>query len=184
MSDQEDEQAMMRVRGGDVEQLSILFERHHRRLHAFCLRMTGRPQAAEDAVQEVFCRILRYRQSYRPGLPFVPWMYRMARNSCLDLVKLRAREGSSIEGWDGASPEPHPEEQAGMRQDLQLLSRALGQLPDDRREILLLARFGGLDYRQIAATLDCTVTAVKIRVHRSLKQLREIYLELAKESTP
>jgi RNA polymerase sigma-70 factor (ECF subfamily) len=80
-SEPTDSQLMEAVRGGELGQLGLLFERHHRRLYGFCRRLTGSPTAAEDLVQEIFMRLLRYRESYRPGAEFAPWMYTLARNA-------------------------------------------------------------------------------------------------------
>jgi len=68
-------------------------------------------------------------------------------------------------------------------EDLGRLRAAMGQLPEDRRELLVLSRFERRKYDDIARLLDCSVGAVKVRVHRAMKQLREIYLELASEAT-
>lgn len=173
---------MMRVREGDVDQLGILFDRHHARLYAFCRRLTGDPDAAGDLVQETFFRMLRYRASYDDRGAFRAWMYRTARNACLDHLRRSGRETpEDDETFDLPSREPLPAERAERREEVRLLERALGRLSPEKRETLLLARFGSMPYAEIAETLGCTVGAVKVRVHRAVRELREHYTRAASE---
>ena len=79
------------------------------------------------------------------------------------------------------SPEAPPNERAARREELRLLERALRRLSVEKRETLLLARFGAMPYTEIAETLGCTVSAVKVRVHRAVRELREIYSKMADE---
>ena len=76
---------------------------------------------------------------------------------------------------------PGPEENASHHQDLALLRRAMGQLPDDKREILVLSRFQGMKYEDIAEVLGCEVGTVKVRVYRAIRALEQIYFALEKE---
>jgi len=170
-----DSEAMIRVREGELSRLSVLFERHHRRLFGYCLRFVRDRAAAEDLVQEVFVRMLKYRHSYREQGSFDAWMFRLTRNLCLDYVARRGGEISvaEIRGEEEEAPEAGPDTVAARREELRLLERALGRLPEDKRELLLLARFGSLTYEEIAETLGCTVGALKVRVHRALKQLED-----------
>lgn len=165
----------MQVRAGDVEQLSILFERHHARLFGFCLGILGNRESARDLVQEVFFRLLKYRDSFRPEAPFAPWLYRLARNACIDQLRRSGRERPAEPDYDRPDPTPLIPEELERREELARLQRALGRLPEDKRELLLLARSGTLSYEQIAELLGCSVGALKVRVHRALQMLRESY---------
>lgn len=172
----------MLVRGGDVDQLGVLFDRHHARLYSFCRRLTGDPDAAGDLVQETFFRMLKYRTSYRDQGAFAAWMYRMARNACLDHLGRSGRETPEDEATgELVSTEPLPAERAERREEVWLLERALGRLSPEKREILLLARFGSMSYAEIAETLGCTVSTVKVRVHRAVRELRDHYTRAATE---
>jgi RNA polymerase sigma factor (sigma-70 family) len=176
---------MNQVRDGEVHQLGILFERHHRRLFNFCLRLTGNRQTAEDLVQEVFTRILKYRHTYRPDSDFLVWTYQMARNAAADYFKKRGRMSEvDEEPVDVVSPEALPSEELESEERLATLRRALDRMPVDKRELLIMGRFRNLKYEQIAEVLGCTVGAVKVRMHRAVKDLRTIYLNLAAEVTP
>lgn len=174
----------MSVRDGDVEKLSILFERHHRRLYGFCSGLLGSRDAARDVVQEVFFRVLKYRGTFRDDADFAPWLYRLARNACIDQLRKGGRERAADLAAEDARPDPTPlaSEELERREELVRLRSALGLLPEDKRELLLLARSGSLSYQQIAALLGCSVGALKVRVHRALLMLREAYHRSEREA--
>ncbi len=178
-----DQELMNQVKDGAVEQLGILFERHHPRLFNFCLRLTGDRQVSEDLVQEVFYRILKYRHTFRADSDFPVWTYQMARNACADHFHQQGKVATDdAEPAEPVDQEPLPLEEIESAEALELLGEALRALPLDKREVLVLSRFRDLKYEQIAELLGCTVGAVKVRVHRALRQLRDVYLRLAAEA--
>jgi len=174
---------MQKVRDGDLAKMAVLFERHHRPLFRYFVRLTGNREASEDLVQDVFFRMLKYRNSYRDGNPFTAWMYQVARNAHLDGVQKHKLEAPSTGELldERASKEPSPVEIIGRRQNLGLLRRALAALPLEKREVLVLSRFQNLKYEQIAEILACDVGTVKVRVYRAIKSLSQIFFELAGE---
>ena len=182
-----DNAVMAQVSAGQVSQLAILFERHHRALFRYFVSMNSAREQAEDLVQDVFFRMLRYRESYDPAQSFTAWMYQIARNAGVDQVrKRRPAEVVDIDVLverraELVSALPGPEENASHHQDLALLRRAMGQLPDDKREILILSRFQGMKYEDIAEVLGCEVGTVKVRVYRAIRALEQIYFALEKE---
>jgi len=174
---------MQKVRDGDLPKMAVLFERHHRALFRYFLRLTGNREFSEDLVQDVYFRMLKYRHTYRDGHPFTAWIYQVARNAHLDGVHKRKGETPLLEDGiaEPASTEPDPAEILRRRQDLGLLRRALAALPVEKRELLVLSRFQDLKYDQIAAILSCDVGTVKVRVYRAIKALSQIFFELAGE---
>jgi RNA polymerase sigma factor (sigma-70 family) len=176
-----DEDVMLHVRNGEVEMLGVLFDRYQSPLFNFYTKMTQDRTVSEDLVQEVFLRILRYRQTYRPGTAFRTWMYQIARNTRLDQVrKIRPETPLASEPVAPA----YFSDSAQHLQEADTLQRALMQLPEDKRELLILSRFQELKYEEISKLLGCEVGAVKVRVHRALQQLREIYLQLESGASP
>lgn len=170
-----DEELMAEVRAGDVRQLGALFDRHSAALFRYSMRMTGRRERSEDLVQEIFFRMLRYRETYRDGHLFVTWMFRIARNAYID----QARKGRfEVVGKEVAEPATMPGTELEDRQELELLRRAMVKLPDAQRELLVLARFEQMPYDQIADLLDIEVGTVKTRVHRAIKNLRDVFFDL------
>jgi RNA polymerase sigma-70 factor (ECF subfamily) len=170
-----DEELMAQVRGGVGEMLGTLFERYHVALFNFFYKLTGQRAMSEDLVQDVFFRILKYRQSYRPGTGFRAWMYQIARNARVDLLRRQHPETS----WEPEmSPAFVPEDHAQQDQQAFLLRAALLELPEEKREVLVLSRFQDLKYEQIAEIMGCEVSTVKVKVHRALHELREIFHKL------
>ena len=179
-----DDRLMTAVQDGDVSRLGMLFERHHRALFNFFLRLTGDRQASEDMVQDVFLRMLKYRATYRPGSQFRTWMYHLARNVRIDRMRARPPEVElDTASHDPPSGEASPGEIVDRDEQSALLRRAMARLPEDKRELLVLSRFQGLKYEQVGELLGCEVGAVKVRVHRAVKALRTIVLDLTGERT-
>jgi RNA polymerase sigma-70 factor (ECF subfamily) len=176
---QHDEGLMLAVRDGDVGKLGALFDRYHGMLFDFFTRLTGNRSAAEDLVQDVFFRILKYRKTYRDDSHFKTWMFHIARNARIDYFKKhRAEVLFPEEGIEVESRSPYPSHELEMKQQTALLQMAMYKLPEEKREVLVLARYQELKYEEIADLLGCEVGTVKVRVHRALKELRDVYLKL------
>ncbi len=178
---------MRAVARGDLASMNAIYENHHRPLFRFFFRLTGRQATAEDLVHEVFLRMIRYRQTYQAEgttpAAFEAWMYRIARNTLVDNARKHRHETAPAEGELEMveSGRPTPFDTASKRQDLALLYRALRELPEDKREVLVLARFQNLPYEQIGRILGCEANTVKGRVFRAMKELGAIYTELSRE---
>jgi RNA polymerase sigma factor (sigma-70 family) len=175
-----DSELMRQVRGGRTAALATLFERHHARVYGYCLRMTGNRSTAEDLVQDVFMKMLKYKATFKDDSDLVPWMFGIARNSCLAHLKRRAVDHTPATAEPAEIADTADEEPRDHRQT-ELVRAALLRLPAERREILVLSRYEYKSYDEIARVLDCSVGAVKVRVHRAMKQLREIYLDMTGE---
>jgi RNA polymerase sigma-70 factor (ECF subfamily) len=174
-----DEEIMISVKEDKVEMLAILFERHHVKLYNFLWRLTGDKNTSEDMVQEIFFRILKYRHTYRGESKFVVWMYQIARNAHIDHLRKHKKNFSLEDSWEEeVSSDLQPNEVLEKDQDLTILHQALNKLPVRKKEILLLSRFQNLKYREIAELLQCSIEAVKINVHRAMKELKKNYLDL------
>jgi RNA polymerase sigma factor (sigma-70 family) len=171
-----DDALMSCVRNGEVQALAPLFDRHHVALFNFYLRTTGNRASSEDLVQDVFVRMLKYRRTYRSGTRFLSWMYQIARRARLD--HLRKHRGE-IEWDDGYAPAVLPDDPIESAQHRYWLTLALRRLPDDKREVLVLSRFQGLHYDAIAQLLNCQPGAVKVRVHRAMRELREHFHQIS-----
>jgi len=174
---------MERVREGQLDQLAELFERHHRRLYQFFVRLARDRSTAEDLVQEVFVRVLKYRHTWRHEAEFVPWMFALARNAAVDHFRARNRDSKRDAA---AAPEvleqaPRAIERLEEIERADQLRAALERIAPDKREVLLLARFGELRHDRIAEMLGISPGAVRVRLHRALKELREAYRQVTAE---
>ena len=178
METQTDSALMELVQAGDTAQLALIFERHHVALFRYLLHMTRNRAVSEDLVQEVFFRVLKYAKSYDPDCSFASWLYGMAHNAYRDCRHKTRGERAPETVPEAQSAEPIPEELFARKQDVLFLEEALQKLPEDRREILVLSRYQGLRYEEVAAILNCGVGAVKVRAFRALKELRETFHQL------
>jgi len=174
-----DEELMLQVRDGAGEMLGVLFERYHAPLYNFYAKLTGDRALSEDLVQEVFLRILRHRQTFRAGTPFRAWIYQIARNARIDNFR-KSRPQVPFE--PEMAPTVAPSDPAQQQQESELLHRALMELPEEKRELLVLCRFQELPYEDVARLVGCGVATVKVRIHRALQELKQIFHQL--QATP
>ena len=163
---------MAAVQGGDTHALGELFHRHHAALYRYFLRMSGSTAVSEDLTQEVFLRLLKRSETWQREARFTSWMYRIAHNAFIDHTRKNKWETAMPEHMDFAAPAGRRLEQD---EEQAILLRALAAMPPDKRELLVLSRFQGLRYEQIAEMLGVETNTVKVRVFRALGQLREIY---------
>ncbi len=179
-----DNALMIRVKRGEIEHLGSLFERYHRRLFAFFFRLTSRRDVSEDLVQAVFERILKYRDTFSDDKAFASWMFGIARNLHLDYYKTQKREHLSVESIDFETLQlestVQPQE-IEVEFDQWLVKKALSRLEPDKKQVLILSRYEGLRYREIAEIMDCTESAIKVRVFRALQEMKETIIALRKQ---
>jgi RNA polymerase sigma-70 factor (ECF subfamily) len=179
-----DTELMLAVREGDVERFGVLFDRHHQRIYEFFYRLGGNAALSEDLVQEVFLRMLKYRHTFRADSEFRGWMYHIARTVRIDRFRSQREETPLLEGDvenARARAVPGPDDRIEEMERAELLQRALLRLPEDKRELLILARFQELKYEQIGSLLNIDAGAVKVRVHRAMTELREIVQKMSDE---
>lgn len=173
----DDHELQRRLRAGDEEALAILFRRHKDDVHALCCRLTDE-HAAEDLLQEAFLRAWRYRRSLAGRARFSTWLYRVTRNVCSDYLRARGRDpvarpvARRLEPEDvAACPDPLSRLHAIQRRDA--VRDAVAELPATTREALILSRYHGLTYAEIGEVCELSEGAVKVRIHRALRTLRE-----------
>ena len=179
-----DHELMIAVRAGEIRKLGELFERYHKPLYGFFVRLTNQPSVGEDLVQIVFYRILKYRHTYRDEGKFSAWIYHLARKVAADHFRKHASTPIPTDPTnlvEQADADPQPSDQAATTEDVVLLRAALARLPLEHREVLVLSRLQHLEHKEIAKLMDCSVGAVKVRAHRALKELREVYFKIRKE---
>ncbi len=181
-----DEDLMLSYADGNVAAFEELVKRHERPLFHFILRSCHNRDRAEEILQEVFLRIIKYSDNYEPTAKFTTWAYTIARNLCIDKARKRSRateisldqpRGPSEDGQslgerlaDGGAQAASVEYDRGEFR--QKLLAALDELPDEQREVFMLREFSGLKYREIADTVGCKVPTVKSRMRYALEALR------------
>jgi RNA polymerase sigma factor (sigma-70 family) len=171
-----DEQIMNRVRDGHLSELSTLFDRYKQPVYNFFLKLTLDKSVSEDLTQNLFYRIIRYRQSFKSSSgSFKSWMYQMARNLHADFCKKEKKTAEMVK--DSAYlPEDKADVTEGFREDDYIRLRiALAGLGPVDRELIVLSRFEGLKYAEISKMKDISVASIKVQIHRALKELRTLY---------
>lgn len=172
-----DEEIMLKVSNGDLDLLRILFDRYHIRIFNFLYKMTRDRMVSEDLTQDVFAKVIKYRSSYNSG-NFASWIYTIARNIFSSHYQKQKKERSymiqddSLDSGEVLITESNKEE-------LDHLQKALAQLKPSDRELIVMHRMQEIKYAQIAEIIDSTETAVKVRVHRAVKKLKEVYFQTA-----
>jgi RNA polymerase sigma factor (sigma-70 family) len=158
-----DERLVARVRRGSDVAFEVLFERHAPGILSFCRHMLGAREEGEDAVQHTFAAAYRALHRDERAISLKPWLYAIARNRCLSLLRMRREE---VEGeWD--LPTEGLAEQVEKRAELRELLRDLLELPEQQRAALLLAEVGDLAHADVAAVLGCEVDRVKSLVFQA-----------------
>jgi RNA polymerase sigma factor (sigma-70 family) len=175
-----DETIMIAVRNGDLNSASVLFDRYNKRIFNFLASMTSDRSAAEDLAQNVFLRMIKYRNSFKDESRFQPWIYQIARNVFSDYYNAQKTRANNVDVEKVSDYIPDPDESGGLEEKEQLLHACMARLKDEDRELLVLTRFQHMKYEEVATIMETTVANVKVRVHRAIGKLREYYFELDK----
>lgn len=176
-----DVQLMLRLQAGHAPALGELLRRNAPRVLNLAYRYLGERALAEDAVQETFLKLYQARDRYRPDAPFPSYLLRIATNVCLSQLR-KKRMHSLDEGQDEDRGGNEPEDQAAPLPGKALLDQELAarvrdavqQLPERQRVAILLNKFEGLDYQQVADQIGLTVPATKSLLHRARMALKDV----------
>ena len=175
---------MARVSVGDQDAFGALVGRYEARARRYAYRFFRDTGVAEDIAQEVFLRIHRSAERYKPSGRFQTYFYRIAANLCYDRLRMLKRRGSSIQNTvdnvtldrseDGGikSRFVPPERGAEIAEEKMLVREAIDRLPPALAQILTLREFEGLKYREIADVLAIPVNEVKVKLHGARKRLQ------------
>lgn len=176
-----DNAIMLKVQNGDIDKMGLLYERYHRQLFRFLYNMTRQKELSEDLVQNVFIRMLKYNDGFLGHGEFKTWMYRIARNTLYDHFRKvkKTPTYSDVKDYETSiAGEQFTDASIEKEQELKLLETAMEKLSTENRELLILCRFEELKYHEIAKILNTTEGAIKVRIHRALKQLKSNYLQM------
>ena len=165
---------------GDAGAFARFFDEYGTYVFRIARRYCATGEDAEDVTQEVFLRVFRSAGSFRGESAPETWLYRITKNASLDLFRKQARHADETEA-DPEAPEPvdpdpsmRPEEALLRKERYETLQKAIGELPEEYREALLLKEEGGLSYEQIASVLDCPLGTVRSRISRARSRLCEL----------
>ncbi|MFC1526701.1 RNA polymerase sigma factor [Candidatus Latescibacterota bacterium] len=170
---------------GDARAFRRVFEIYRDRVFALCCHMAGNSDDAEDLTQEIFIQAFRNVGSFRAESAFGTWLYRIAANRCLAESRKRRPRFRSVEEMAQQNVVPlakgrNPEEQLVHKELLKRVEEAVAALPESQRLMFVLGTQMGMKYRDIGQIADCSEDAVKVRIHRARKRVRDAlkpYLE-------
>jgi RNA polymerase sigma-70 factor, ECF subfamily len=171
-----------RARTGDSDAFRVLVERHSRALFRLAFRMTGNQQDAEDVVQESFLRAYKQLAKFDERATFGTWLYRIAANCSLDLVRSRKRRSEHVAtvGEEGAEEivlqlpthDPTPERVALSGEVRERVLEAMQELSANERTAFVLRHFEGMCIEEVSRVLECQPGAAKHSVFRAVQKLR------------
>jgi RNA polymerase sigma-70 factor (ECF subfamily) len=173
-----DEELMLRVAEGNREAMGPLLRRYASSLLTFIRRMTGNWHRAEELFQEAFLAVWQNRRRYEYPRPFRPWLFGIAANKCrADLRKAPCMPEPLADWLDPpAAREPSPVEAAISTETATMVTRAVATLPPKQRAVLVLRVWNGMEYAEIAQTLDRSEATIRSQMFHALAGLRR-YLE-------
>lgn len=171
------------ARGGDLDALDALIQRHERRVYRFGLKMCGDPEDAKDVLQETLLAMAKNLREFRGASSVSTWLYTIARSFC-SKRRRRSKFAPALEqSLDSevsaevlglSDPGRDPEEEAAARELSRTLDAAIRSLEPGYREVLLLRDVEGLTAPEVAEILGLGVEAVKSRLHRARRAVREL----------
>jgi len=175
---------MARVAKGDNDAFEILVNRHQTSVLSLIYRFIGDRTRAKDLAQEVFLRVWQAARSYKPQAKFTTWIYRITANLCLNELKSSRRKkwlqflrfGDNLENTVEETlvdDTPSPEDLLLAKERSRQIANALQSLPENQRMALILKRYDGLSYQEIAKVIGCSVSAVESLLVRAKRSLQE-----------
>lgn len=160
------------VTAGDERAFSILYDRYHRRLFRYCLSILQSEADADDAVQSTFTAALEALQRNRRHAPVRPWVYRIAHNEAISLI--RRRSAANALSADLGQRLAWVEDRAQDRERLEALLEDLQELPERPRGAILMRELGGLSHEEIALALGTSVSGAKQAIFQGRSALMEL----------
>jgi len=171
-----DQELMRIVQAGDFSPASEIHARYSARIYNFAFRFLKNAEAAEDATQEVFVKMLRHASQFHGDAKLSTWLFSIAANWCRDYLRKadnKTKESDDVLVTLPAPSEFSPDRSLERRENEILVRRALQTLTAEQRESILLSRYQGLSYAEIAQIAGCSEGAVKTRVFRAMETLKK-----------
>ena len=161
---------VLRCQAGDVQAFEEIVSTYGPRLRYYLLKLLGRPEAVEDAVQEIWLDVYRGLARLRRAESFRAWVYRIARDRAYRTLRQARPQRRLI---DAELPAPDSEGEEFSEEEAKLIHAALEKLSAEHREVLLLRFLEELPYEEIAQITGCNLGTVKSRIHHAKRLLRQ-----------
>jgi RNA polymerase sigma-70 factor (ECF subfamily) len=175
-------------KGGDQSAFEELWLKYEQRVYNHCLRMVGDEEESHDLTQDVGIKVIRNIKNYEHTYAFYTWLYRITVNCCIDFLRKKRRHAPEMSLTPGADDESSdqvrehsipdetfiPDKTLLNRELSEVMNRAIGQLSEKLRAIIVLKEVDGFSYEEIADILDCSRGTVKSRLFRARERLKEL----------
>ena len=188
---------------GNSDCFTTLVRRYQDRLYNLAYRVLTNEEEAEEVVQDTFLRIHEGASNFRTSNVFAGWLFRIAHNACLDILRTRQKEIGNL-SFDDTQPirdgvektrlvlqqiadgKVGPEENVRLQEQAQLIEESLKELPDEQRVVVVLRDVEGFSYEEIASIVGSSAGTVRSRIHYGRLKLRELLRSyvLAADSAP
>ena len=171
-----DQELMRIVQAGDFSPASEIYDRYSSRIYNFAYRFLKNSEAAEDATQEVFVKMLKHANQFHGDAKLSTWLFSITANWCRDYLRKsdnKAKDSDDVLVTLPAPSEFSPDRTLEQRENQQRIQKALTALTPEQREAILLSRYQGLSYAEIAQISGCSEGAVKTRVFRAMETLKK-----------
>jgi len=171
-----DQELMRIVQAGDLSPASEIYDRYSGRIYNFAFRFLKNAEAAEDAVQEVFVKMIRHANQFHGDAKLSTWLFSITANWCRDYLRKADNKSKETEEVLISLPAPlehGPDRNLERRESEVRVQKALQALTPEQREAILLSRYQGLSYAEIAQIAGCSEGAVKTRVFRAMETLKK-----------
>ena len=174
----DENELILRCQQGDEAAFEALIHLHEKKVYALCRRMCRDEDDALEAAQDTFLAVWRGIGSFRADAQFSTWLYRLACNACLDLLRREKKHTGDVPLDDGENPvdppdpAPQPEEAVERAETARMVREGLYALPDNYREVLILRELEQRSYAEIAEIAQLDVGTVKSRISRARQALR------------
>lgn len=185
-----DEQLLIQFREGQTEAFGVLVRRYERELYGYLRRYLGDGSLAEDVFQNTFLQLYTKVEQYEEGRPVRPWLYTIATHQAIDTMRRQGRhQAVSLDQKRDELPNgevrnllemlqtrgPGPAEITLGEEDRERVRASVDDLPEFLKQVVMLAYYQGLKYREIAEVLEIPVGTVKSRLHAALVKLQEAW---------
>jgi RNA polymerase sigma-70 factor (ECF subfamily) len=178
MRDKTDEEITAKVQSGDLESFSFLVERYEKKLKRYARKFLANPEDINDIAQEIFIKAYVNIKSFDIEKKFSPWIYRIAHNELVNLLKKKEKNPLLFFDADTLFPHPVSKEETDRKTQSdeikKLLDKCLNQIPSKYREPLLLFYMEELSYNEIAEVMRVPISTVGVRLKRGKRMLKNI----------
>lgn len=180
-SKENDEMIALRVQQGDTDAFGILVERYEAKILRYGRKFLFQYEDVEDAVQDVFIKAYMNIQSFNTSLSFSPWIYRIAHNTFINVIKKKGREPLTFFDPDTifqySAREGITEHDIYQAEDRGMIEQTLSKLSPKYREPLVLYYFEEKGYKEIAEILHIPTSTVGVRIKRAKEKIKILYTE-------